>query len=64
MRFNADLTVDRSFDSDGSGTVVVEHGGRFVDANTDPYLGGFKQVLVQPDGKIVAIGRTVLRFWP
>lgn len=46
MRFNADGTPDTSFDGDGSAQTPVGSGGHAND------------VLVQPDGKIVAVGNS------
>ena len=61
-RLNQDLTLDTSFGNSGTGQLVLSE------------LSYVERVLIQPDGKIVAVGyeldelnnRTykVLRFWP
>jgi uncharacterized delta-60 repeat protein len=53
VRLNADLTFDPTFGSEGSGQVV-----------TTAESGGIRKILIQPDGKIVAVEEAIRRFWP
>ncbi|WP_240740919.1 NPCBM/NEW2 domain-containing protein [Deinococcus sp. Arct2-2] len=53
VRLNPDLSFDKTFGPDGTGQVV-----------TAAESGGIQKILLQPDGKIVAVENTVRRFWP
>lgn len=53
VRLNTDLTLDTSFGE----------GGRVLLASSLG-LNRIQKVLIQPDGKVVAVGDTILRFWP
>ncbi|MEF2279021.1 NPCBM/NEW2 domain-containing protein [Deinococcus sp. YIM 134068] len=55
VRLNPDLTLDTSFGEGGRVRLVSEVN------STDRTI---QRVLIQPDGKIVAVGETILRFWP
>ena len=47
-RYNADGTLDITFDGDGIVTTTIDHSG-----------SGFQDVAIQPDGKIVAVGSAI-----
>src|SRR5207237_6442009 len=51
-RLNTNLTLDTSFDGDGK--LETDFGNSTFDAATD--------VVVQPDGRIVAVGQTDINF--
>ncbi|MFB9994579.1 NPCBM/NEW2 domain-containing protein [Deinococcus oregonensis] len=53
VRLNADLTFDPAFGSAAPGQVV-----------TAAESGGIGKILIQPDGKIVAVENAIRRFWP
>ncbi|MEF2278508.1 NPCBM/NEW2 domain-containing protein [Deinococcus sp. YIM 134068] len=56
VRLNSDLSLDSSFGNEGRVVIAPrrELGGSFE----------VRRVLLQPDGKIVTVGQTLLRFWP